>query len=656
MSYKKLFSPGKIGKLTLKNRVIMGPTETLYASAFGEVTEPIIDYYEQRARGGVGMIVLHSVQGNTDVDPIDPYAGSLRLDNDVYIPMMSELTERVHQYGAKIAALVSVGGGARANGDRYIGKPGDNVLVGPSSAACGAQGRLVRMLTVEEIQKMVEAYGKCARRARMAGFDAFYVHALGAYLLAEFLSPIFNSRTDEYGGSFENRSRLLFELVASCQRHAGKDFPLIIRFSVDELCEQGRTVEESIELAKRLEAIGVAALDLSVGFGERKSIRMPSIYVQPRTAESYIRKVRDSVSLPVVYQGKLNDPATAEKVLEDRLADFVLISRGFIAEPEWVKKVAEGRQDEMRNCLCCNYCLAKRIVNKLPLRCAFNPVAGRETAYRGGLVRASNPKRITVIGAGPAGLEATRVLAERGHTVDLYEATEEICGGQLRAAQQPPAKEIIQNIPAYYRVALAKNENVTIHLSCPVDEPMALAMEADEFVIATGAKDWKPNIQGIDTADAVAATDVLLGKSDVGSNVVIAGGGQVGAETAHMLSELGKNVRIVEMQDRICNMEEPNTREALMAELEERHVEFLTSKRIVSVEKGKVCIEDVRDHSTAVLVCDTIVLAFGMQSEDALYHSLRKCGKTVHLIGDAEKVANIAHAIEQGFLLGNRIG
>lgn len=656
MSYKNLFSPAKIGMLTLKNRVIMGPTETLYASAFGEVTEPIIDYYEQRARGGVGMIVLHSVQGNTDVDPFDPYAGSLRLDNDVYIPMMSQLTERVHQYGAKIAALVSVGGGARANGDRYIGKPGEDVLVGPSNAASGAQGRPVRMLTVDEIQTMIEAYGKCAQRARIAGFDAFYIHALGAYLLAEFLSPVFNSRTDEYGGSFENRSRLLFELVDSCQRHAGKDFPLIARFSVDELCKQGRTVEESIELAKRLEAAGVAALDLSVGFGERKSIRMPSIYVRPRTAESYIRKVRESVSLPVVYQGRLNNPSIAEKVLKDGLADFILISRGIIAEPEWVNKVKENRLDEMRNCLCCNYCLAKRIVNKLPLRCAFNPMAGRETVYRDGLVRTNNPKHIAVFGAGPAGLEATRVLAERGHTVDLYEATEKICGGQLRAAQQPPAKEILQNIPTYYTAALAKNKNVTIHLCSTVDESAALAIDADEYIIATGAKDWKPNVLGIDTSDAVAAIDVLLKKVDIGSNVVIAGGGQVGAETAHLLAERGKKVRIVEMQDYICALEEPNTRDALLAELEELHVEFLTGKRIVSMEKGKVCIEDVSNHSTATLVCDSIVLAFGMQSENTLYDSLLKNGKSVHLIGDAAKVSNIAHAIEQGFLLGNQIG
>ena len=271
-------------------------------------------------------------------------------------------------------------------------------------------------------------------------------------------------------------------------------------------------------------------------------------------------------------------------------------------------------------------------------------------------MRTNNPKHIAVFGAGPAGLEATRVLAERGHTVDLYEATEKICGGQLRAAQQPPAKEILQNIPTYYTAALAKNKNVTIHLSSAVDESAALAIDADEYIIATGAKDWKPNVLGIDTSDAVAAIDVLLKKVDIGSNVVIAGGGQVGAETAHLLAERGKKVRIVEMQDYICALEEPNTRDALLAELEELHVEFLTGKRIVSMEKGKVCIEDVSNHSTATLVCDSIVLAFGMQSENTLYDSLLKNGKSVHLIGDAAKVSNIAHAIEQGFLLGNQIG
>lgn len=648
--FPHLFSQAKIGGVTLSNRVIMGPTETLYASAIGEVTQPIIAYYEARAKGGAGMIVVHSIQGNTRIDPIDPYAGSLRLDNDAYIPMMRELTERVHQYGTKIAALVSIGGGARANGDRYLDNPGQEVLVGPAAMEAGAKGRPVRPLTVEEIHQTVEAYGKCALRAKMAGFDAFYIHALGAYLLAEFLSPLFNTRRDAYGGSFENRSRLLFELLEACHRYAGKDFPCIVRFSVDELCEGGRTLEESILLAQKLEEAGAAALDVSVGFGERKSIRMPSIYVQPRTMESSIRRIKDSVHIPVIYQGRLNDPQVAEQVLEDGLADFVLISRGFIAEPEWVNKVAQGRMEEMRNCLCCNYCLAGRIVNKLPLRCAFNPLAGRE-CWKVEKVPSNQEKHIVIIGAGPAGLEAARVLGERGHQVDLYEATGQLCGGQLLAAQQPPAKEILKNIPRYYEKALEKQPRIQVHLSTCVNGEMLSQLQADAYVVATGAVCWEPPVVGLERAGTVSAVDVLLGKVETGDRVLIAGGGQVGAETAHFLARQGKAVCVVEMQDRICAQEEPNTREALLSELEELGVQLRTECRIVSMEPGRVQVQK-QDGTQETIACDSIVTAFGMKSERSLYEMLEKSGKSVYLIGDANRVSNIAHAVEEGFLLG----
>lgn len=648
-----LFSQGRIGGVTLPNRVIMGPTETLYASALGEVTQPIMEYYEARARGGAGMIVVHSIQGNTKIDPVDPYAGSLRLDNDAYIPMMRELTERVHRYGTKIAALVSIGGGARANGDRYLDNPGQEVLVGPVAMETGAQGRPVRQLTLEEIHQTVETYGKCALRARMAGFDAFYIHALGAYLLAEFLSPLFNTRKDAYGGCFENRSRLLFELLDACHRYAGKDFPCIVRFSVDELCEGGRTLEESVLLAQRLEEAGVAALDISVGFGERKSIRMPSIYVQPRTMESSIQRIKDSVHIPVIYQGRLNDPQVAEQVLKDGLADFVLISRGFIAEPEWSNKVAQGRTEEMRNCLCCNYCLAGRIVNKLPLRCAFNPMAGRE-GWKVEKVPSGQEKHIVVIGAGPAGLEAARVLGERGHWVDLYEASNRICGGQLLAAQQPPAKDILKNIPRYYERALEKQPRIQLHLSTCVTEEMLAQWQADAYIIATGAVCWEPPVVGMERAGTVSAVDVLLGKAETGDRVLVAGGGQVGAETAHFLAKQGKEVCVVEMQDRICAQEEPNTREALLAELEELGVQLRANCRIVSMEPGRVQVQK-HDGELETIVCDSIVTAFGMKPERSLYDLLESGEKPVYVIGDANQVSTIAHAIEEGFLLGCRL-
>lgn len=653
MQYEKLFSPGRIGKVTMKNRIIMGPTETLYASAYGEVTQAIIDYYEERARGGVGMIVIHSVQGNTDVDTIDPYAGSLRLDNDAYIPMLSQLTERLHRYGTKVAVLVSIGGGAKANGDTYLGKsPAEpDVLIAPSAMPEGTKGRRVREMTIDEIRRTVEAYGKCAFRARRAGCDVFYIHALGGYLLAEFLSPIFNHRTDAYGGSLENRARLLLELIRSCRENAGDDFPLVVRLSIDERTPDGRSFEESRQLIKMIERAGVSAVDISVGYAEQKQIRMPSIYVDCGVSEPYVREVKQSLSIPVILQGKYHDPNMANRALENGVSDFILISRGLIAEPQWPNLVAAGRWNEARKCLSCNYCLAKRIVNKLPLRCAFNPVAGRESDLRFGLPRVSEEKRIAVIGAGPAGLELTRVLALRGHSVDVFEAGDALCSGQLRLAQRPPKKTVLKNVPDYYQTQLSKMRNVRIHLHSHMTAEKVKTMEADIIVFAVGAVPFIPGIPGIDRKNVITAQDVLSG-ARTEQSVIVAGGGQIGTETAHFLASAGKSVTIVEMQDRIAVTEEPNTRNALLQELSELNVSVKTGLKILGFESGGVRTSDICSGEESFLPGKTIVVAFGTKEKRDLIDSCRNDPRPQYVIGDANRTGTIRAAIEAGFMLG----
>lgn len=647
-----LLSPIRIGSVTLKNRVVMGPTETLYASAAGEVTQPILDYYEARARGGVGLIVLHSAQGNTDVDQIDPYAGSLRFDNDAYLPMLRELTERVHRYGARMAALVSIGGGAMANGDRYLGKPaGPEILVGPSAQPVGQRGRAVRELSEQELQDTIKAYGQCARRARQAGFDLFYIHALGGYLLAEFLSPLYNHRTDRYGGPLENRARLLLELIAECQNTAGSDFPLVVRFSLDERCPGGRPFEEGLALAQMLQRAGVAALDISVGYGEKRTLRMPSIYVDRRETDPYIKKVRDEVEIPIIHQGKLHHPEEAEQVLRDGVADLVMISRGLIAEPDWVNKVAKGHKAEIRHCLSCNYCLAGRIVKKLPLRCAINPEAGREGMVKREMVRAPASKRIAIVGGGPAGLQAAHTLARRGHQVDLYEAAGRLCGGQLALAQQPPGKETLQAIPNYYQEQFKTMSKIKLHLNTRLDAADLANLQADEIVLANGALPLLPRIPHIKECGALTAQQILNG-TPAGRRVVIAGGGQIGAETAHFLSEQGHIVSILEAAGQIAAAEEPNTRAALLDILQEKGVKMYTGWRIEAFAPKAVTATHTVTGETKTFPCDTIVLAFGTSSDRSLYDACQALGKPVHLIGDAERTSNIQAAIESGFLLG----
>lgn len=657
-TYPHLFSQGSIGKLHLKNRIIMSPTETLYASACGEVTPEIIGYYRRRAAGGVGMIVLHSVQGNSCVDPLDPYAGSLRLDNNAYIPRMSDLTEAVHAKGAKIAALVSIGGGACGAGERYIERdPQTSRRVGPSDLAAGNGREATRMLSVEEIQRTIEEYGRCALRARAAGFDAFCIHALGSYLLAEFLSPLFNHRTDGYGGCAENRWRLLFELIAQCKRCAGEDFPLIVRISVDEMHPEGRTFAESLQFLKLVEKAGIAALDLTAGLMEPMRRTIPSIYVPHDVNRDYYVRCKQELSVPIICSGKQCDPDIAERTLADACGDFISIGRGLIAEPDWPNKVAAGRAEEIRRCLSCNYCIGQRIMRHLPLRCAFNPYAGREASDDEHIASTRNPKRIAIIGGGAAGLEAARVLGLRGHTVDIYEAADALCGGQLRLAAVPPCKGSISHIERYYVSQLAHLPNVRVHLNAVIDAEQSKRLRADLFLVATGAEALVPGISGVPGEDVYTAQEALAGVCPIGERVLILGGGQIGAETAHHLVCKGKKVTIVEMLPDIAAQEEPLTRAALLNLLCEAKVELITECKVEALLTHMARLCSLSSGEQLLIPFDTALLALGTHSVNELYHTLVMANgeNRVMLIGDASSVGTIASAISQAYAVAMEI-
>lgn len=385
--FPHLLAPGKIGNLQLKNRVVMGPTETLYASSDGEITDKIIDYYVERARGGCGLITVHSAQGATKVDKIDPYPGSIRVDDNMYVPMMAELTEAIHRAGAKCTINVSTGGGAQSLGFPYDkGSQGvyNETRVAPGTLKSRFVGAPVRPLTKEEIKTMIDCFGYSCLNCKRAGFDAVTIHAIGGYLISEFLTPWFNNRTDEYGGSLENRYRLLHELILDIQAKCGKDFPIIVRWSVDEfLGDAGRGIEESKILAKWMEEDGVAALDCEAAVFETVEWMIPTIY-QPKATLAYLAKeIKDVVSIPVFAQGRIFDAEVAENVIASGQADFVSLSREWIVEPNFVKKIEKGDLDGIRKCLNCNYCIGKRIFAQMPLRCTFNPIAGRESRFCG---------------------------------------------------------------------------------------------------------------------------------------------------------------------------------------------------------------------------------------------------------------------------------
>lgn len=642
--YQNLFSEGSIGSCRIKNRMVFAPAETLYASACGEVTPQLIAFYQRRAQGGVGLITLHSVQGNTAVDPVDPYAGSLRLDNDAYIPGMSDLTEAVHFEGAKITALVSIGGGMKAAGEPYLtNQAKDCRRVAPSEIP----GRPdVRALTLEEIYALIDAYGRCAGRARQAGFDAFSIHAMGGYLLAEFLSPYYNKRNDAFGGSAQNRWNLLFSLIASCQKYAGKDFPLILRMAVDEMSAEGRNIDETLRFLPLLEEAGICAWDITAGTFDPMCRTIPSIYVPRGVNVAFVQKIKAASSVRVICSGKMQDAAYAESLLSQGVCDFVSIARGLIADPDLPIKTLQEQEQQVRKCISCNYCIGHRIMKKLPIRCAINPCAGREWLLPKMDGNALKGRCAAVIGAGPAGLEAATVLADRGCEVDIYEAADRLCGGQLHIASIPPFKDLLNNIPAYYASCLQQRPNIHVHLCTPVDEDSIDALQADLFVVATGGKPIVPSgIPGVHEANVHTAQDALLGRCNVGERVLIVGGGQIGAETALHLASMGKTVTIIELLDEIAKQEELFTRSGLLQLLENARVTLLPRHKIISLENHVAKLLNMQSGEQKTMQFDTALLALGTRSDNSLYAKLRAAGKSAVVVGDSAHSGNIAAAI-----------
>ncbi len=650
--FSHLLEPGKIGNLEIKNRVVMGPTETLYATSDGEITDKIIDFYVARAKGGCGLITVHSAQGATKVDKIDPYPGSIRVDDNMYIPMMSDLTEAIHRYGAKCTINISAGGGAQSLGFPYDkGSQGvyNETRVAPGTLSSRFVGAPVRPLTVDEIHTIVDCMGYSCLNAKRAGFDAVTIHAIGGYLISEFLTPWFNNRTDEYGGSLENRYRLLREIIQDIQAKCGKDFPIIVRMSIDEyLGDAGRGIEESKTLCQWMERDGVAAIDCEAAVFETVEWMIPTIYQPEATLAHLSAAIKSVVNIPVFAQGRMFDPNVAEKVLAEGKADFISESREWIVEPEYVKKLERGDEEGLRLCINCNYCIGKRVFGQMPLRCTFNPIAGRESRFPNGKVgKSDDPRKIAIIGAGPAGMEAAYIAAQRGHKVDLYEASDRLGGGQLRIASSSPCKDILNHIPDFFRVQLSRLNNVTVHLNTPVNAENVKDIDADTVMVCTGAEPLIPNIPGIHSDNIATAQDVLLNKRDVHGHVVICGGGQVGVETALELLERGCTVTIVEMLPDLILKEELMTRIVMMKKLAAANVEILCQHQIKAFEGNDVKVLDMQSGEEKAINADSIVIAFGTKSVNGLKDAFGD--KEVIVVGDANTPDTITTAINDGF-------
>lgn len=641
MKYEKLFSEGKIGNLTLKNRVIMPPMGTVLAGADGSVSDHQIAYYEERAAGGVGTIILEIVCVENELGRAT--ATQLRGDEDRFIPGLSRLSQAIKKYGARVFAQIHHAGN-QSNSQVTGGKQ----IVAPSPVTNKAVGEKPRALTTEEVKDLVRRFVDTARRMQQAGMDGVELHGAHGYLICQFLSPHTNRRTDEYGGSFENRMRFLDEIVQGIKEKCGSGFPLIVRFSADEFIEGGIDLEEGKRIARHLQSIGVNSLDVSSGaYESMPKILEPVFY--PEGWRTYLAQtVKSEVSLPVITVGVIQRPATAEKILQEEKADFVAVGRGLLSDPEWLNKAAEGREEEITTCIGCLHCI-ETIFDACPIRCAVNPRTGRELEFPG-FPRDGEGQKVAVVGGGPAGIEAAKVLALRGFRPVLYEKKQEL-GGQLVLGCRPPGKERI----GWYKDALCAQleaVGVEVHLGEEATPELLAGQDFFAAFIAIGGRSIVPSsIPGIDNPAVCSALDILEGTvtPEPGEQVVVIGGGMTGCETAEFLKHKGTEVTVVEMLPELVADEHPINKVTVVERLAEAGIQTLTGHTLVAVHPGNVELSEGKSEQTKQIPADRVVLALGLQAPEEEIVKWLRVNEWVNIIGDAVKPRRVAEAVRNAF-------
>ena len=658
-----LFTPLSIGKVSIKNRFAMAPMGPLgLGDEQGGFNQRGIDYYTARARGGTGLIIT----GVTFVDNTIEEHGMPNCPNSTYNPVQfvrtsREMTERVHAYNARIFLQMS-GGFGRVTIPTNLG---EFPPVAPSPIQHRWLDKTCRALTVDEIHELVRDFGEGAYNAKRAGFDGVQIHAVHeGYLIDQFAISLFNQRTDEYGGSLENRLRFAREIVEEIKRRCGQDFPVMLRYSPksfikalregarpgEELKEKGRDLPEGVEAAKLLVSYGYDALDVDVGSYDAWWWSHPPMYQKKGLYMPYAKLVKENVNVPVLCAGRMDDPDMAEGAVMDGVCDIISLGRPLLADPDYVNKLRRGERKCIRPCISCQEGCMGRIQEYSMVNCAVNPQAARErvTAYNPVL----KAKHVLVIGGGVAGCEAARVLAERGHKPEIMERSDHL-GGNLLAAGAPSFKEDDIALVRWYGNEMQRL-NVPVHFNAPVDPASKLYDEYDAVIVATGATPKKFPLG--ENAPVYTATDALLGKTPIGERVTVVGGGLVGCETALWLAQEGKHVTIVEALDRLMAVNKPlcHANSEMLERLLPFHgVETLVSSSVQKYENGKLLVKTPQGEQQ--LDCDTVILSVGFREDRGVFDAWENSAKEIYLLGDAKKVANIMYAVWDAFEVTNHI-
>jgi 2,4-dienoyl-CoA reductase-like NADH-dependent reductase (Old Yellow Enzyme family)/thioredoxin reductase len=649
--YNNIFRPLKVKNMTIKNRIVMPPMGTNFAGQNGEINEDHIKYYEQRAKGGAGLIIIENVSVQFPLGSNG--TTQLRIDIDSFMPSLYELTERLHKYGACVAIQINHAG-ASAVEERIGCQP-----VSSSNVPSKTGGAIPRPLEKSEILDIVERYGKAAKRVQIAGFDAVEIHAGHSYLINQFLSPIYNKRQDEFGGSIKNRAKFARMIIDNIRAEVGPQFPILLRISADELLEGGNSLEDTLELLEYLND-EVDIFDVSAGLNDSLQYQIDSMNLKDGWRSYMSKAVREKFNKPTITTGNIRNPEIAEKILESGDADLIGIGRGQIADPNWVLKVCNGEEDTLRKCISCNIgCAGYRIGLNRPIRCTVNPDIIKEDAYKNKKVKKQT--NVVVIGGGTAGLEAACTAAELGCTTFLFEEKVGL-GGLATEISKLPDKQRISDFPNYLIKKVERLNNLTVFTNTKADVKLVENVNPDVIVNATGSKPLLPPIKGLleridKDGERLYSIFGLLSKIDEfknleleGKKVAVIGGGAVGLDVVEFFAERKAKVSIVEMMPMLGRDLDVITKLSMMDIIKRYNVDVNTSTALVEVTSDHFKVK--KGDNEENIEFDYGFVCLGMKPVDAGLNELQEHFSKINVpvinIGDSARARKIMDGVREG--------